>query len=280
MSNFNICIIQPTGYLHSLAFLELAELILYSLIDLGHKSVLNFNRVDSNATNIIIGCHLLDPSRATTLPPDTIILNTEQLEGNPSPWRTNILEWGRRFQIWDYSTKNIQWFSQNGIIQAKQLRIGYQRQLERLNQKSNKDIDVLFYGCINERRLKILNELTANGLRVKSLFGVYGADRDRWVERSHLVINIHYYESQIFEIVRVFYLLINSIPVVSEVNTSTSIDSIYRTAIAPCDYLNIPKKTMLLIKNPELLNHLKLKAQEEILKYPQKTFTEEALIGR
>lgn len=280
MSNFNICIVQPTGYLHSLAFLELAELILYSLIDLGHKSVLNFNRVDSNATNIIIGCHLLDPSRATTLPPDTIILNTEQLEGNPSPWRTNILEWGRRFQIWDYSTKNIQWFSQNGIIQAKQLRIGYQRQLERLKQNSNKDIDVLFYGCINERRLKILNELTANGLRVKSLFGVYGADRDRWVERSHLVINIHYYESQIFEIVRVFYLLINSIPVVSEVNTSTSIDSIYRTAIAPCDYLNIPKTTMLLIKNPELLNHLKLKAQEEILKYPQKTYTEEALIGR
>ena len=105
MSNFNICIVQPTGYLHSLAFLELAELILYSLIDLGHKSVLNFNRVDSNATNIIIGCHLLDPSRATTLPPNTIILNTEQLEGNPSPWRTNILEWGRRFQIWDYSTK-------------------------------------------------------------------------------------------------------------------------------------------------------------------------------
>ena len=280
MSNFNICIVQPTGYLHSLAFLELAELILYSLIDLGHKSVLNFNRVDSNATNIIIGCHLLDPSRATTLPPNTIILNTEQLEGNPSPWRTNILEWGRRFQIWDYSTKNIHWFSQNGIIQAKQLRIGYQRQLERLNQNANKDIDVLFYGCINERRLKILNELTANGLRVKPLFGVYGADRDRWVERSHLVINIHYYESQIFEIVRVFYLLINSISVVSEVNTSTSIDSIYKPAIATCDYINIPKTTMILIKNLDLLNNLKFKAHEEILKYPQKTFTEEALIGR
>ena len=280
MSNFNICIVQPTGYLHSLAFLELAELILYSLIDLGHKSVLNFNRVHSNATNIIIGCHLLDPSRATMLPPDTIILNTEQLEGNPSPWRTNILEWGRRFQIWDYSIKNIHWFSQNGIIQAKQIRIGYQRQLERLNQNSNKDIDVLFYGCINERRLKILNELTANGLRVKSLFGVYGADRDRWVERSHLVINIHYYESQIFEIVRVFYLLINSIPVVSEVNTSTSIDSIYQPAIATCDYLNIQKTAMILIKNPDLLNNLKLKAREEILKYPQKTFTEEALISR
>jgi len=280
MSNFNICIVQPTGYLHSLAFLELAELILYSLIDLGHKSVLNFNRVDSNATNIIIGCHLLDPSRATMLPPDTIILNTEQLEGNPSPWRTKILEWGRRFQIWDYSIKNIHWFAQNGIIQAKHLRIGYQRQLERLNQNSNKDIDVLFYGCINERRLKILNELTANGLRVKSLFGVYGADRDRWVERSHLVINIHYYESQIFEIVRVFYLITNSIPVVSEVNTSTSIDTIYQPAIATCDYLNIPKTTLLLIKDSDLLNNLKLKSQEEILKYPQKTFTEEALIDR
>ena len=277
MSNFNICIVQPTGYLHSLAFLELAELILYSLIDLGHKSVLNFNRVDSNATNIIIGCHLLDPNQATTLPPDTIILNTEQLEGNPSPWRTNILEWGRRFQIWDYSTKNIHWFSQNGIIQAKQLRIGYQRQLERLNQNSNKDIDVLFYGCINERRLKILNELTANGLRVKSLFGVYGADRDRWVEKSHLVINIHYYESQIFEIVRVFYLITNSVPVVSEVNESTSIDPIYIHAIEPCKHNNLAARAAEIISNPPIYKQLQHRARDIISKYPQKYFTEQIL---
>ena len=37
---------------------------------------------------------------------------------------------------------------------------------------------------------------------------------------------------------------------------------------------------MILIKNPDLLNNFKLKAREEILKYPQKTFTEEALISR
>jgi hypothetical protein len=280
MSQFNICIIQPTGYVHSLAFLELAELIMYSLIDLGHKSVLNFNQIDFNATNIIIGCHLLEPTRATLLPRDTIIFNTEQLDGNPSPWRTNILQWGRRFQIWDYSTKNIHWFAQNGIIQAKQLRIGYQRQLKRLNQESNKDIDVLFYGCINERRSKILNELTVNGLRVKSLFGVYGAARDRWIERSHLVINIHYYETQIFEIIRVFYLITNSAPVLSELNTATSIDSIYQPAIATSDYSKIPETANFLIKNPSLLNDLKFKSQDEIQKYPQKLFTEDALTNR
>jgi hypothetical protein len=67
---------------------------------------------------------------------------------------------------------------------------------------------------------------------------------------------------------------------VSEVNTSTSIDSIYQPAIATCNYLNIQKTAMILIKNLDLLNNLKLKAREEILKYPQKTFTEEALIGR
>ena len=37
---FNICIIQPQGYIHSLAFLELAELLVYSLRDLNHDAAL------------------------------------------------------------------------------------------------------------------------------------------------------------------------------------------------------------------------------------------------
>lgn len=277
MSTFNICIIQPNSYVHSLAFLELAELILYSLIDLGHRSNLTYNRIDSSATNIIIGCHLLDPTRATLLPSDTIIINTEQLDGNETTWRTNILEWSRRFKIWDYSTKNIHWFSMNGIDHAKHLKIGYQRQLDRLNQSIPKDIDVLFYGCINERRLKILNELTRNGLRVKHLFGVYGPTRDRWIERSHLVLNVHYYESQIFEIVRVFYLITNSIAVISEVNKTTSIESIYKPAIEGCDYNNLTTRAAELLNNQNQITQLKFQARQEIQKYPQKKFTEDVL---
>jgi hypothetical protein len=274
MSKFNICIIQPTGYVHSLAFLELAELILHSLIDLGHKSFLTFNQIDNHATNIIIGCHLLDPTRAILLPSDTIIINTEQLDGNESPWRTAILEWGRRFVIWDYSTKNIHWFSENGIYNAKHLRIGYQRQLERLKTNAPKNIDILFYGCINQRRLKILNELENTGLCVKHLFGIYGSDRDRWIERSQLVLNVHYYASQIFEIVRVFYLITNSVAVISEINKTTSIDIIYKPAIESCPYTNLTNRVTAILNQPTIIQELRQKAHAEISKYPQKHFTE------
>ena len=74
------------------------------------------------------------------------------------------------------------------------------------------------------------------GLTVKSLFGVYGKERDAWIERSKLVINHHYYQSQIFEVVRVFYLLTNSVAVVGEVNDTTSIDHIYKEGIHPVQY--------------------------------------------
>jgi hypothetical protein len=279
MSAFNICIIQPTGYVHSLAFLELAELLKYSLIDLDHKASISYNHIETNAINIIIGCHLLDPANSKFIPRDTIILNTEQLEKNNFAWQKTILEWGRRLPIWDYSIKNIQWFSENGINHAKHLRLGYQPQLDRLNKHHPKDIDVLFYGCINERRSIILNNLINRGLRVQTLFGIYGAARDRFIERSKIVINIHYYESQIFEIVRVFYLITNSVPVISEVNRSTSIDTTYRSSIEHSNYQNLAEATQKIIENQSKLDLLRLTANQEIQKYPQKFYTEELLLN-
>jgi len=111
----------------------------------------------------------------------------------------------------EYSPKNIEKFLQVGIDKTKLLKIGYQKELARLDLSKPKDIDVLFYGSMNERRKAILDELELKGLKVKTLFGIYGQERDHWIERSKVVLNHHYYESQIFEIVRVFYLLTNSV---------------------------------------------------------------------
>jgi hypothetical protein len=277
MSRFNICIIKPENYIHSLAFLELAELITYSLLDLNHDADLTYNKIQNNAINIVIGCHLLDLKHATILPPNTIIVNTEQLTSSHSNWTKTIYQWATNFKIWDYSEKNLIEFRKQGITHAKHLRIGYQKQLSRLNSHTEKDIDVLFYGCLNERRENILNQLTCKNLRVKSIFGMYGQLRDKWIERSHLVINIHYYDSQIIEIVRVFYLLTNSIAVISEVNETTSIDSIYKPAIKSCNYNDLTETSAQLINKPIEINNLRSKGFEEIIKYPQKLFTESIL---
>ncbi len=61
--DFNICIVQPRGYIHSAAFTELAELIAYGLQDLHHNARVGTNQILGNATNIIIGVHLLRPGQ-------------------------------------------------------------------------------------------------------------------------------------------------------------------------------------------------------------------------
>src|ERR1700709_2566750 len=73
--NYNICIIKPQGYLHSAAFTELAELVGYGLKNLGHAVELNVNKTYHDATNIIIGCHLLEPSMIEQIPKSSIVIN-------------------------------------------------------------------------------------------------------------------------------------------------------------------------------------------------------------
>ena len=59
----------------------------------------------------------------------------------------------------------------------------------------------------NLKNFKIsLNNLTKKNIKIKCLFGVYGKERDDWISKSKLVLNMHMYDSKIFEIIRVFYL--------------------------------------------------------------------------
>ena len=51
---YNVCIIKPAGYLHSGAFSELAELIAYSLEDLGYESSISLNETYTDSRNIIL----------------------------------------------------------------------------------------------------------------------------------------------------------------------------------------------------------------------------------
>ena len=209
---FNICIVQPKDYVHSMAFWELAELLLYSLHDLNHQAVIQFNKIDTDCKNILIGFHLLDIKYASQLPKNSVLINAEQFLGG-TPWNENILQWIRSFEVWDYSAQNIEFFKTRGIENIKYLELGYQNELSRMKVKAVQDIDVLFYGSINDRRAKILDALKSSGLNVHASFGIYGKDRDDLIARSKLVLNLHYYDSEIFEVVRVFYLLSNSIPV-------------------------------------------------------------------
>jgi hypothetical protein len=278
MKKFNICLVRPDNYIHSYAFLELGELLFFSLKELGYETNFGFNHVDPDASNILIGCHLLDPSFIPQIPSSTIVLNTEQIYSDTGAWNEAVFPWAKQFQVWDYSPRNIEKFKELGIDGVKLLKIGYQKELARLNGSSQaKDIDVLFYGSVNERRKAVLDALEAKGLKVKVLFGVYGRDRDEWVERSKIVLNHHYYEAQIFEIIRVFYLLTNSVAVVGEVNETTSIDQMCKDGIRPAKYEDLVSSCVELVQNDALRESLQQQAFNSISRYPQALFTQAVL---
>ena len=59
-------------------------------------------------------------------------------------------------------------------------------------------------------------------------FNAYGGKRDALIARAKVVLNIHYYAAQVFEIVRVSYLLANSKAVVTEIGPDTDLDETER----------------------------------------------------
>ncbi len=276
--NYNICIIQPQGYIHSLAFLELAELLMYSIRDLGRQAVVRKNQLGSDGVNIIIGAHLLDPKVQGTIPANTIILNTEQLGGVYTEWRDRLGKWFESgIGLWDYSPANIDVIRGMGVENVKLLNIGYQPELKRIPEDIEQDVDVLFYGSINERRKVVLQELVDRGIKLKVLSGVYGTERDKWVARSKVILNHHFYESQIFEIVRVFYLLTNAKPVVAEINDETVVDQRFRDGVVGMPYDRLVDTVCDLVQDETRLKEQGKKAFESILKYPQTSFTRKIL---
>jgi hypothetical protein len=273
---FNICIIQPQGYTHSLAFLELAELLVFSLRALEYKAILQFNKIDNDAKNILIGFHLLDIKYVSQLPKNSILINVEQFLGG-TPWNENILHWIQSFEVWDYSTQNIEFFKAQGIENIKYLELGYQSELSRIEIKAVQDIDVLFYGSINDRRAKVLDALKSSGLNVHTIFGIYGKDRDDLIARSKLVLNLHYYDSEIFEVVRVFYLLSNSIPVVGEINPATLVSDVYKNSVLGVPYQELVNACIRLIKDDQARDMQARKGLELIKQNPQHIYTNKLL---
>ncbi len=277
MGMINISLIKPKNYIHSYAFLELGELIYYSLKDLGLKAQLAWNLIEKDSKNILIGAHLLDQNFISQVPKNSVILNTEQIYSDTTSWNKNIFWWGENFEVWDYSKRNIEKWSELGNNRVKLLNIGYQKELSRLDKFKNKDVDILFYGSMNSRRKEVISKLEGNGLKVKCLFGVYGKERDEWIERSKIVLNHHFYNSQIFEIVRVFYLLTNSIAVIGEVNETTFIDPLFKNGIFSSKYDELVNSCLEVINNDLLRQEIEHKAFSSISQFPQKIFTEKVL---
>jgi hypothetical protein len=231
---FAIAIVSPPGYLYSEAFREMAEALHYALRALGHDSLLT-DRLDyDDRRTIVLGSNLL-AHYGLEPPADAILYNCEQVyEG--SPWMTPaLLTLFRRHPVWDYSQANIERLAAWEVGRLTHVPVGYVPELTRIA-PALEDVDVLFYGSRSPRRTAVLDALRARGFRVECPFGVYGTARDALIARSKIVLNMHLYEANIFEIVRVSYLLANGRAVVSEHGVNPTEDNDLASGIAFAAY--------------------------------------------
>ncbi len=212
-----IWIVSPEGYQHHHAFDEVAEALEEAFSELGGSAPITRHPSQWNGRSpIVLGTNLLPAIGSPALPDGTILYNLEQVDLGSSWFKTEYLALLSRYPVLDYSPRNRDELRRIGISHAGLLEIGYSPVLTRIPTDREKDIDVLFYGSVNERRARVLDDLRSRGLNVVSLFGVYGAQRDEAIARAKIVLNHHHYRPNIFEMVRISYLLANKVCVVAE----------------------------------------------------------------
>ena len=93
---------------------------------------------------------------------------------------------------------------------------------------------------------------------MKHLFNVYGDALDAELARAKVVLNMHFYEDSIHEIVRTSYLLANRKAVVTECNQGTEMASGLRDGMRAVPYDRLADACMDLVKNDEARHRLEV----------------------
>lgn len=269
---FTIWIVTPSPqYIHSRCFEEVAIALNDGLIELGHKSKIVTSSFECRGRTIVMGSHLITGMHVKDLPEDIIFYNLEQFG---STWMTKeyinllrgmhngrwIKESGRKYEVWDYSKKNIDELSKLKIS-AKLCEIGYSKVLTKIN-NTEKSIDILFIGSINDRRKKVHDELVKNGVNVRFIFGIYGEHRDALIASSRIIINIHFYEAKVFEIVRCSYLMANKVCIVSETGSDEQLEVPFRGGIEFSPYDKLVDTCVELLKDNDRIKSIGQKGYE------------------
>jgi hypothetical protein len=232
-----LVVLRPAGTPEPHSINEVVTSLFHGLQALGCCVDIRENQPIDDGTNIYFRAHLLPFPRVSEMPPGSIVYNFEQIF-DQSPWVGRVYrDLLSRVTVWDYSRRNLAAIA--AFADPRRLHLvplGYTPQLTRIPPAPVEDIDVLFYGVVNARRRAILAGLGRAGLRLHVETRIGGAARDGLIARAKLVLNLHFYPTAIFEIVRVSHLLSNRKAVVGECGQDTEIDDDIREAIASAPY--------------------------------------------
>lgn len=265
--NYTIWIVQPTPqYSHSLCFMECAEALRAAFIEMGHGCEIVTTPPMSRENVVIMGAHLLHPDDMYHLK-KPVIWQLEQMPDDGDVVRLNapLTDTYRRnlgnAEVWDYSRVNIASLKKMGI-EAKLLEVGYSDCLTRIENVAEPDLDVIFIGSMNQRRAHVLQGLQAAGVKVVHAFDCYGVKRDALIARAKVVLNFHFYESKLFEVVRCSYMLANRKCVVSEIGLDKQLEEPYANGICFDAYDRLVDRTLDLLAHDDEREELALRGFE------------------
>lgn len=274
---FNLCRIVPDNNfaIHANAFHEIEASIYFTLQKLGYEVSNSVNQFSDECRNIIFGFHNCPVDVVKHLTPkDSIIYNLEQVRPETNRVCRKLLN----FEVWDYSQRNIENLKNLGVKNIKYVPIGFVPELSYFQRESVKDIDVLFFGSINERRAKILEELKQNSnLNLVIANQSYGEERDKLLSRSKMVLNLHNHDTQILEMVRVSHLIQNRVPVLCERNEQTEVPDYLNDCLLTAPYEKLVETTLELVSNTIRLEASAAKAIAIFEKSPMENFVKVAV---
>ena len=206
---------------HKAIFEDLIIASLGAFHDLGIPCTRTENAPLEGAVNLLIGS--LPPASDWLIgqlkPESYLVYQMEQLAADRGhlpnyPRYLDLLK--NASHVWDYSRTNIERLERMGVTGGIHVPAGYHRSLEVMRHDRPKDIDVLFYGSASPRRDRIIAALRERGVAATVLFGAYGQARNSVIERAKIVLNVHCFDIDTLEEVRLSYLLANRCFVVSE----------------------------------------------------------------
>lgn len=232
---FAVVLLEPPGYAHTGIVAEVAETIHHGLEALGAASTLARNAMWSDRVNIVFGAHLL-PAMSGWDAHGTdhlVVFNLEPIQDGFLEALPPYLQLLRSCRVWDYDARNVRRLAALGISGVDHVRIGYAPPMTRIANAARQPIDVLFYGMLNQRRLRLRDQLVRMGLETRFVFGVYGAERDALVAQAKVVVSPSRFERDgTFDIVRLSYLLANHKAVVMEGGIDAEQEALFAEGVA------------------------------------------------
>lgn len=228
----HIAVMQPAGYLYSLAFIDHARYFRHQFRRLGAQVTIGKNRLREDAVNFVFGAHMGFPAEEAQRHA-CVFVNLEQLGEGGAAVSPEYLQLLSRSAVVDYDVDNAAAYAADpaDVPIVPFLHAPYLQDAQPIP-LAERPIDLLFFGSVNERRREFLRQAEASGATVACFdHPLFVEERDDYIRRAKAVINCHFYDSSRFEQARVFQCLSLGTPVISERTPRTRAPAAYDDAV-------------------------------------------------